>query len=338
MIIIIQPGSANLRIGRASDPQPITVAHAIAIKQRPGGAIHRDPFLPQPDIDYSSNAEIIKDLEDSRLRISHVLQSCVQTNGNRRYATPPQQISAFNRRSVPERINFPTQDWIAEDTDTIVGDDIFRLDPEAPYNIHYPIRRGLLNLHGGVGGSLFNVIDQLQAIWEYAITVKLGIPLKDLHTCKAVLIIPDIFNRSHSKEITNMLLNRMGFDSCFLVQDHVAAMFGTGVGSACVIDVGAEKTSISCVDEGASQARTRVCLEYGGSDITRLLLWLLQKCSFPYKDCNLNDPIDFQLLNTLKEKCHLNVDICGAQEHSFQVSRPGCPLLEYTLQFGDELM
>lgn len=161
---------------------------------------------------------------------------------------------------------------------------------------------------------------------------------RDLVNYKAVLVIPDIFNRTHSKELSSLLLNRMGFESCFLVQDHVAAMFGSGVGSACIVDVGAEKTSISCVDEGASQASTRVCLEYGGSDITHLFLWLLQKCSFPYKDCDLEDATDFRLISRLKEDCHLNLDRCGAQEHTFHVSRPGHPLLEYTLQFGDELL
>lgn len=61
--------------------------------------------------------------------------------------------------------------------DTVVGDDVLRLDPKSNYNIHFPIRRGLLNVHSDVGGSLFNVLDQLQTIWEYAITVKLGISL-----------------------------------------------------------------------------------------------------------------------------------------------------------------
>lgn len=334
MIIIIHPGSANLRIGLA-DSSPVTITHAVAIKRRDGSKlVHRDKFLPESMTGNYS----LKELEDGRLRMSHLLQSSVQSNGNRRYATPPQQISAFNRRSNPEEIGDSGLDWLPGDLETVVGDEIFRLDPQANYNIHYPIRRGLLNIHGGCGGSLFNCIDQLQTIWEYACKVKLGIPLKELGKYRAVLVIPDIFNRTHSKEMTNLLLNRMGFESCFLVQDHVAAMFGTGLGYACVVDVGAEKTSVSCVDEGASQANTRVCLEYGGSDITHLFLWLLQKCSFPYREINIEDPVDFLLISRLKEMCHLNLDICGAQEHSFHVSRPGRPLLEYTLQFGDELL
>jgi len=41
-------------------------------------------------------------MEDSRLQASHMLQSSLQSNGDRRYATPPQQIAAYNRTSVPK--------------------------------------------------------------------------------------------------------------------------------------------------------------------------------------------------------------------------------------------
>lgn len=173
-----------------------------------------------------------------------------------------------------------------------------------------------------------------------------------------MLVIPDIFNRTHVKEMTNLLLNRLGFGSCFLVQDHVAATFGSGLGYACVVDAGAEKISISCVEDGVSHAS--LCLEYGGSDITQVFHWLLQKCSFPYKECSVERAIDCQLLNRLKEKhCHLNLvrltviecgsiisislityfqDICGAQEQFFEVRKPGQPINGYTIQLGDELM
>lgn len=176
MIIIIHPGSCNLRIGRAGDTNPVTITHAVAIKRSPGGKVHRDKLLPAC-VPKTNN--LIKELEESRLQISHILQSSQQSNGNRRYATPPQQISAFNRRSVPEEVGLPEDDdWLPGQPDRVVGDDIFKLDTKASYNIHFPIRRGLLNLHPGVGGSLWNVLDHLQTIWEYAITAKLGIPLK----------------------------------------------------------------------------------------------------------------------------------------------------------------
>lgn len=100
----------------------------------------------------------------------------------------------------------------------------------------------------------------------------------------------------------------MGFESCFLVQDHVAATFGAGLGYACVVDVGDQKTSVSCVEDGISHPNTRVRLEYGGADLVHTFYWLLQKCAFPYKDCDYRDPQDATLLRQLKEEfCHVNL-------------------------------
>lgn len=78
---------------------------------------------------------------------------------------------------------------------------------------------------------------------------------------KAVLVVPDIYNRHHLRELMTLLLVKMGFGSCFLVQDHVAATFGAGLGYACVVDVGDQKTSVSCVEDAISHPNTRVSLE-----------------------------------------------------------------------------
>lgn len=46
MIIIIHPGSLNLRIGRASDVNPIKILNAIARRRKMGGKAYRDTVLP----------------------------------------------------------------------------------------------------------------------------------------------------------------------------------------------------------------------------------------------------------------------------------------------------
>lgn len=52
---------------------------------------------------------------------------------------------------------------------------------------------------------------------------------------------------------------------------------------------------------------SRLCLAYGGSDVTRTLFWLLQRAGFPYRDCQLSSRLDCQLLQHLKETfCHLD--------------------------------
>ncbi|XP_014365433.2 actin-related protein 8 [Papilio machaon] len=143
-IIVIHPGSLYVRIGRASDLLPVKQLHCIARKRRPGGKIYRDLFVP-PSI--PKTKELIEELEECRLQISHTLQSCMQSNGSRRYATPPQQIAAFNRRSLPETVN-DGEPWPQVECDIVVGDLVLDVDPELEYNVHFPYKRDLLKITG----------------------------------------------------------------------------------------------------------------------------------------------------------------------------------------------
>lgn len=174
-VIVIHPGSAHLRIGRASDINCITITNAVAIRGNIKGRVHKDGFLPR----CVPLQDVVQELEDSRLRMSHLLQSSPQSNGARRYATPPQQISAFNRRSAPEIIpGHQNLEYLPANMNVVVADDILKIDPNANYNIHFPIKRGQLNVHSGLGGSLFNALDHLQTILEHAITQKLQIRIR----------------------------------------------------------------------------------------------------------------------------------------------------------------
>lgn len=334
-IIVIHPGSLYLRVGRASDVNPCRILHAIGRRRKPGGQAYRDDILPTP---VTKSKEPLTEFDECRLQVSHTLQSCVQSDGRRRYATPPQQISAFNRRSTPEVVQASRPDWKDDlPGDTVFGEEVLWLNPSGEFNVHYPVRRGELNLHKGIGGSMSGVMCDLQDIWEFVLRHKLRIDLKQLKQYKAVLVISDIYDRAHLKELTTLLLKKIGFGCCFLVQDHVAATFGAGLGYACVVDVGDQKTSVSCVEDGISHPNTRVRLAYGGADITQTFFWMLQKCSFPYKECDQTRPQDAFLLKQLKEDfCHVNLDICGAQEKTFTVNQPQQEKRKFTLQIGDE--
>ncbi|XP_063988128.1 actin-related protein 8 [Diachasmimorpha longicaudata] len=335
-VIIIHPGSQNLKMGRASDLNPVNILNAIARKRLHGGFVYEDSFLPSS---VPKTKELTQAMEESRLQVSHTLQSCLQSDGRRRYATPPQQIAAFNRRSSPEILSPSNEEWLKTDAEVIVGDDVLRVNSEDGYNIHFPYRRGELNVHPGPGGSLTAVLADLKTIWEFVLAEKLQIPLKDLKHYRAVLIIPDIYNRYYLKELTTLMLCDIGFGGCFLLQDHVAATFGAGLGYACVVDVGDQKTSVSCVEDGISHRNTRVRMDYGGSDITQTFFWLLQKCAFPYKKCDTADKIDALLLNQLKKDfCHVDLNICGSQEKIFTVKRPKTPSERHILQVGDECL
>ncbi|KPJ09840.1 Actin-related protein 8 [Papilio machaon] len=332
-IIVIHPGSLYVRIGRASDLLPVKQLHCIARKRQPGGKIYRDLFVP-PSI--PKTKELIEELEECRLQISHTLQSCMQSNGSRRYATPPQQIAAFNRRSLPETVN-DGEPWPQVECDIVVGDLVLDVDPELEYNVHFPYKRGDFNIHSEIGGSVSSVLNDLYTIWSSIIEYKLGIPLIELVKYRCVLLIPDIYSRSHLKCLMSLLLKDLGFGHCFLVQESVGATFGAGIGSACVVDIGDQKTAISCVEDGISHKNTRLRMDYGAGDVCQTLSWMFHKSAFPYKNWNENTPRDVVLMRNLyQDFCHVNLDVCGPQEKTFLVDHPGDVINKYTLQVGDE--
>lgn len=67
-----------------------------------------------------------------------------------------------------------------------------------------------------------------------------------------------MFDRVHAKEIMSLLINRLGFEAAYLVQDHICASFGCGISCATVVDVGDQKISVSCVEDGVSYPQSRV--------------------------------------------------------------------------------
>ncbi|KMZ10416.1 uncharacterized protein Dsimw501_GD15659, isoform B [Drosophila simulans] len=348
-IIVIHPGSQHLRIGRAADLNPLTLLHAVAYRRRPGASDrpHHDPLLPPLD-NVNSNSGLMVEFEEQRLVVSRILQHCVVDNKNRlRVATPPQQLAHFNRSSQAEKVPAPSgqmadEPWLDRGAPVLFDDRILRLGAvdARNYDIHFPIQRGELNVHKEKGGSLQASMQHLERIWSYALEERLKIPLRKLGTHCAVLVVNDVYVRRHLREFVTLLLRRLGFRRCFLVQDSVASTFGAGIGYGCVVDIGAQKTSIACIEDGISQLDARVRLSYGGGDLDQVLLLLLRKCGFPYRECNVQESyVDAHLLDELKEKfCHLNTSVCGAQEKHFNLRKQNGQWLRYTIQVGDEAL
>ena len=156
---------------------------------------------------------------------------------------------------------------------------------------------------------------------------------------QAVLIVPAIYNRSFVKQYLTVLLSKIGFGQAFLVQDHVAATFGAGLSQACVVDVGDQKISVSCVEDGISHPHSRIQLNVGGSDITQIFFFMLRQNNFPYKECDpTHSKHDAEMVQKLKEEnCHMNLDICGTAEKTFCVPRNGYNL-KFSVCLSDECL
>ncbi|XP_028438975.1 actin-related protein 8 isoform X2 [Perca flavescens] len=315
-IVVINPGSRTLRIGRATDTLPVTLPHVIARRHKQTGQPrYEDAWLLRDGL---NKAESNEQRQNGLKMVDQAIWSKKMSNGVRRTPVSAEQARAYNCQIRPAVLDSCSSrvKWTntAHQPPHLVGEEALYVNPSDCYNIHWPIVRGQLNVHASPGGSLTAVLADLETIWSHVIQKQLEIPLKDLKYYRCILLVPDIYNRQHIKEVVNMLLLNMGFS-----------------------DVGDQKTSLCCVEDGVSHRNSRLCLAYGGSDVTRTFFWLLQRAGFPYRDCQLSSRLDCQLLQHLKETfCHLNQDISGLQDHEFQTRFPEAPALLYQVRLGDE--
>ncbi|XP_032892447.1 actin-related protein 8 isoform X2 [Amblyraja radiata] len=311
-IVVIHAGSSTLRIGRAADTLPVGIPHVIARRHKKQGQPHyEDPWLHRDGLNKpESNEQRLNGLK----MVDQAIWSKKMSNGARRIPAPPDQVRAYNKQMRPAVLDANSGvKW----TDTslqpefLVGEEALYVKPTDCYNIHWPVRRGQFNLHTGPGGSLSALLADLEAIWTLAIQKYLEIPSKDLKYYRCILLIPDIYNRQHVKELVNLLLNNIGFSA------SQGVLMLTLTERWCLPD--------------------RLRLAYGGADVTRCYYWLMQRSGFPYRECQVFSRMDSLLLQLLKETfCHLDQDISGIQDHEFKIRHPDCPALLYQLRLGDE--
>lgn len=88
-----------------------------------------------------------------------------------------------------------------------------------------------------------------------------------------------------------------------ITAEGLAAVFGNGLSTACVINLGAQVTSVICVEDGVALPTTQITLRYGGEDISRCLLWTQRHHQTwpPVRTDALTKPVDLLMLNRLRE-------------------------------------
>ncbi|ERE89921.1 actin-related protein 8 [Cricetulus griseus] len=304
-IVVIHPGSTTLRIGRATDTLPASIPHVIARRHKQQGQpLYKDNWLLREGLNKPESNE---QRQNGLKMVDQAIWSKKMSNGTRRIPVSPEQARSYNKQMRPAILDHCSGNkWTntSHQPEYLVGEEALYVNPLDCYNIHWPIRRGQLNIHPGPGGSLTAVLADIEVIWSHAIQKYLEIPLKDLKYYRCILLIPDIYNKQHVKELVHMILMKMGFSGIVVHQESVCATFGSGLSSTCVVDVGDQKTSVCCVEDGVSHRNTRLCLAYGGSDVSSIFSW--------------------------------NQDISGLQDHEFQIRHPDSPALLYQFRLGDE--
>ncbi|KAF7949084.1 hypothetical protein EAE96_008255 [Botrytis aclada] len=346
-IIVIHPGSQNLRIGLANDALPKTVIMAIAERfpvtesQEYEARPKRQNFELPPEQQFGE--------EWSKKYNKQCADLKVDMRANRRKVLPNSKelVVNYNRRMEPEKIPEHNDPLRMEWTDTAKGTKPTFTGPDAqriadnsdpPYRLFWPMQHGWFHENDyGVREAMF---DDFETIIEQAIRRDLGLDKSsewDQYSC--VMVVPDLYDKKYLEQMLDMCLRGFEFKQVAFVQESHAATFGAGYTSACVVDVGAQKTSICCVEDGMCIEDSRVNLKYGGYDVTETFIKMMLYDHFPYADINLKRRYDFLLAEELKIKyCTMNQAEISVQLYNFHLRAPNQPTHKYGFKTYDEVI
>ena len=257
-------------------------------------------------------------------------------NYNRR--TPPETISEHNDPMRIDWTELPTNQ--KEIPEFLVGQAALRIpDSSKPrYKLFWPIQHGWCN-ERDYDNKNFLFLD-ISLILEDAIKNQLGISRKkDWQQYSCVFVIPDLYEKSYVTQVLDLLMREFGFAQVCFVQESLAGTFGGGFTSACIVDIGAQKTSVCCVEEGMCIENSRVNLKFGGADVTETFIKMMLYDHFPYEEINLRRRYDYLLAEELKRNiCTMKESSVSVQVFDFHLRASGQDTRKYAFKAYDEVL
>lgn len=351
-IIVIHPGSQNLRIGLASDALPKTVSMTLASKfpqteAEMHEAVPRRKF-EAPNLDEEYGEEWAK----RYTKMCNDLKVDMRANKRKVLPTSKELVINFNRRTDPEVIpmhNDPLQvDWTditkLEDPNSaascFIGQQAQRVpdDSNPKFKLWWPLQHGWLNENDYTTQE--HLYDDFETLLDRAIRQELGLTrTSQWRQYSCVFVIPDLYDKKYVEQVLMSCLTWFEFKRVSFMQESMAATFGAGYTQGCVVDVGAQKTSITCVEDGLVLEDSRINLKYGGYDVTETFLKMMLYDRFPYQEINLKRRYDFLLAEELKIKhCTLSQADISVQLYNFHLRAPNQPTRKYQFKTYDEVI
>ncbi|KAJ5474415.1 hypothetical protein N7475_003981 [Penicillium sp. IBT 31633x] len=351
-VIVIHVGSQNLRIGLASDALPKTLPMVIARKSATNESEeYEEPKPKRFKNDDGSEMEPEKmfgpEWSSHFNRMSADLKVHMRQNKRRMLPNSKEMVVNYNRRTVPEIISEHNDPMRAEWTELsspppeyIVGHPALRVpDSSKPrYKLYWPIQNGWCNEKDYASKRALFL--DISLILEDAIKNQLHLTSKKEWTqYSCVFVIPDLYDKAYVTQVLEMLMREFAFARVCFIQESLAATFGAGFTSACVVDIGAQKTTICCVEEGMCIENSRVNLKFGGQDVTETFIKMMLYDHFPYADINLRRRYDFLLAEELKKNiCTMNEASVSPQVFDFHLRIAGQDTRKYTFKAFDEVL
>lgn len=344
-VIVIHMGSQNLRIGFASDALPKTTPMCYAGKGSRNESERWEPRPKRQKLNGPADQQFGEDFNKKYNRLCNDLKIDMRANKRKVLPNSKELVINYNRRAPPEVIpehNDPVRVEFTDPTraSSFEGEAALRIpDDSVPkFQVLWPLQHGCLNESAfGEREALIQAVDH---ILYSAMIRDLGIKhLGELKQYSCVLVIPDLYDKIVVATWVELCLKEYEFSRVCLIQESLAASFGAGYTSGCIVDVGAQKTSIACVEDGMVFEDSRINLKYGGYDVTESFMKMMLHDSFPYADINLMRRYDFLLAEELKQNfCTMNQADISVQLYNFHLRVPNEPTRKYQFKTYDEVI
>ena len=355
--IVVHLGSQNLRVGLANDALPRTLPMVIARRAELSESEEDDgePAPKRIKLDnghepYEPEKKFGDGFAKKFVSMSNDLK--VRMRANKRKVLPQSRdmVTSHNRRHTYEEITEHNDtmriDWTdpihnGKPREYITGKEALRLPDQSDprYRLFWPLRHGWLN-EAAYGSARF-LWDDIRIIIENAIRSQLGLGPREWPEYSCVIVIPDYYERAFVTSLLEMAMSDFSFARVSFIQESLAASFGAGVMTSCIVDMGAQKTSIACVEDGMIIDNSRINLKYGGKDVTDAFVKMTIYNHFPYNEINLNRRHDFLLAEELKGKlCTMNEADITVQTYDFHLRTPDPKqdTRKYTCKIYDEVV
>ncbi|EJS41673.1 arp8p [Saccharomyces arboricola H-6] len=337
--IVIHPGSNSIKIGFPKDEQPVVVPNCVAVPKK-----WLDLENDQNEGNVVLQREQSNEFENIKSEMEKNFRERMRYYKRKVPGNAHEQVVSFNENTKPEIIsekNDPSPiEWIFDDSKLYYGSDALRCVDEK-FVIRKPFKGGSFNIDSPYYKSLAELISDVTKLLEHALNSKtINLKPTNFGQYKVVLVIPDIFKKSHLETFIRILLTELQFQAVAIIQESLATCYGAGIStSTCVVNIGATETRIACIDEGTVLEHSAITLDYGGDDITRLFALLLLQSDFPLQDWKIDSKHGWLLGEQLKKNFTTFQDAdVAVQLYNFINRSPNQPTEKYEFKLFDEVM
>lgn len=149
----------------------------------------------------------------------------MRSNKRRMLPNSKDLVQSFNRRTLPETIKEHNDSHRVEWTDVsqnpreyYVGNEALKIpDASTPrYKLLWPIRYGWLNERDYA--SKRRLMEDIQIIIEESIKNELGLDKRELPNYRAVLVVPDLYERNYVTDMVELLMKEIRFSEICIIQ------------------------------------------------------------------------------------------------------------------------